>query len=62
MPVERMKELRRRRHRRAKLKKLRKKLLEAQTPEERAKIIEKIRKISPWYPIPEIKESPGSGA
>lgn len=60
MPVERMKELRRRRHRRKKLKKLRQKLLAAQTPEERAKIIEKIRKISPWYPIPEVESAPES--
>ena len=46
--VERDRELARRRKRREKLKKLRKKYAEAQTPAERAEIEAKVRKISPF--------------
>ncbi len=53
MATEREKEIRRRQHRRAKLRKLRAKLAAARSKEERQKIIEKIRKINPFLPIPE---------
>lgn len=53
MAIEREKEIRRRRHRRAKLRKLRAKLAAARGKEERQKIIEKIRKIHPFLSLPE---------
>ncbi len=53
MAIERMKELRRRRHRRQKVRKLRAKLMATKDPSERQRIIEKIRRISPNAPIPE---------
>ena len=53
MAIERMKELRRRRHRRQKVRKLRAKLMATKDPGERQRIIEKIRRISPNAPIPE---------
>ncbi len=51
MATEREREIRRRRHRKAKLKKLRKRLAEARTLEEREYIIERIRRVSPFAPI-----------
>lgn len=57
MAREKDRELRRRRHRRWKLKKLREKLKKTEDPKEREKIIAKIKKINPWYEIPELKEA-----
>jgi len=51
MTNERDREIRRRRHRRAKIKKLRAQLAEAKTKAEKDKIIEKIRKVSLTAPI-----------
>jgi hypothetical protein len=51
--VERDRELARRRHRRAKLKKLRAKYRAAQNDTERQRIIEKVRKISPLVKLAE---------
>ena len=51
MTSEREREIKRRRHRRNKIKKLRAKLAEAKNKAEREKIIAKIRKISPTAPI-----------
>jgi hypothetical protein len=51
--VERDRELARRRQRRAKLKKLRVKYREAQNDQERARIVEKVRKISPFVKLEE---------
>ena len=51
MVREREQELRRRRVRKQKLKKLRAKLAATTDPAERERIIQKIRKISPWAPI-----------
>jgi len=53
MVTERQKELRRRRSRRKKLRKLRTRLSTAKNVEEREKIKAKIRRISPWAPLPE---------
>jgi hypothetical protein len=53
MATEREKEIRRRRHRRAKLRKLKAKLAAMRSKEERQKIIAKIRKIHPFLPLPE---------
>ncbi len=44
----RQREIRQRRNRKEKLKKLREKYLSAKTPEEKAKILEKVAKIAPW--------------
>jgi len=49
--VERDRELARRRHRRAKLKKLRQRYLQATRPSEKAAIVEKVRKISPLIDV-----------
>jgi hypothetical protein len=51
MTSERDREIKRRRHRRAKIKKLRAKLAETKTKAEREKLIAKIRKISRTAPI-----------
>ncbi len=51
MATEREREIRRRRHRRKKLKYLRGRLAKATSDAERRKIIEKIRRISPRAPI-----------
>jgi hypothetical protein len=51
MTSERAREIKRRRHRRDKIKKLRARLAEAGNKAEREKIIEKIRKVSPTAPI-----------
>ncbi|MDK1030256.1 MAG: hypothetical protein QGM50_09825 [Anaerolineae bacterium] len=51
MAIERDKEIRRRRHRKRKIKKLRAKLAEAGTKAEKDKIIAKIRKVSLKAPV-----------
>ena len=51
MGRERDKELRRRRRRKEKLRRLRAKLAATTDPQERERIIQKIRRISPWAPI-----------
>jgi len=51
MTTERAREIKRRRHRRDKIKKLRTRLAEAGNKAEKEKIIAKIRKISPTAPI-----------
>lgn len=51
MTTERDREIKRRRHRRNKIKKLRAKLAEAGNKAEKEKIIAKIRKISPTAPV-----------
>mgnify|MGYP001062621481 CR=1 FL=1 len=51
MTSERQREIKRRRHRRDKIKKLRAKLAEAKTKAEKEKIIAKIRKASPTAPV-----------
>ncbi|RME83996.1 MAG: hypothetical protein D6775_06680 [Caldilineae bacterium] len=49
--AERVREIRRRRRRREKIQKLRAKLAQARNQAERERIIEKIRRISPFAPI-----------
>ena len=51
MTSERDREIRRRRHRKDKIKKLRARLAEASNKAEKEKIIAKIRKISPTAPV-----------
>ena len=51
MASERDREIKRRRHRKDKIKKLRAKLAEASNKAEREKIIAKIRKVSPTAPV-----------
>ncbi|MGD8406709.1 MAG: hypothetical protein PVJ21_23835 [Anaerolineales bacterium] len=51
MTTERDREIKRRRHRKKKIKKLRAKLAEASNKAEKEKIIAKIRKVSPTAPI-----------
>ena len=51
MAIERKKEIKRRRHRRAKIKKLRAQLAEAKNKVQREKIIAKIIQTSPKAPI-----------
>ena len=51
MAIERKREIKRRRHRRAKIKKLRALLAEAKTKTEKEKVIAKIRKVSLTAPI-----------
>jgi hypothetical protein len=51
MTSERDREIKRRRHRRKKIKKLRAKLAEAKNKADKEKIIAKIRKVSPTAPI-----------
>jgi hypothetical protein len=53
MSCERHREIRRRRHRRMKVRKLRQKLEQTTDPEERRRIIEKIRRVAPNAPVPE---------
>jgi hypothetical protein len=50
MATERAREIKRRRHRKDKIKKLRAKLAEASNKAEKEKLIAKIRKISPTAP------------
>lgn len=49
--TERAHELRVRRHRREKIRKLKAKLAAANSKSEREKIIEKIRRVHPFYPL-----------
>jgi hypothetical protein len=50
--IERKTELKRRRHRRAKVRKLRERLAKAKTPQEIQAILQRIHKISPfWKPV-----------
>ena len=51
MTSEREREIKRRRHRKNKIRKLRAKLAEASNKAEKEKIIAKIRKISPTAPV-----------
>jgi len=51
MATEREREIKRRRHRKDKIKKLRASLAEASNKAEKEKIIAKIRKISPTAPV-----------
>ena len=53
MGCERHRELRRRRRRKKKLRRLRARLVETTDPQERERLIAKIRRISPRAPIPE---------
>lgn len=53
-PKRRRFQIRQRQKRREKIKKLKEKYLRAKTQEEKEKIIEKISKIAPHYPIEEI--------
>ncbi len=53
-PKRRQFEIKKKRNRRKKIKKLKAKYLSATTKEEKEKIIEKILKIAPHYPIEEI--------
>jgi hypothetical protein len=53
MPVERKKEIRRRRQRKRKLRMLKNKLAEAKDMKSREKIIEKIKRIQPGYIPPD---------
>ncbi|MCS6978218.1 MAG: hypothetical protein NZM31_14590 [Gemmatales bacterium] len=55
--VERKSELRRRRTRRAKIRKLRAKLAQAKNPTEAEQIIAKIKRISPFWSPPEQSQS-----
>ena len=49
MPIERQKEIKRRRHRRDKLKKLKIQLSEVKDAKTREQLIEKIRRLQPFY-------------
>jgi len=51
--IERVRELRRRRHRRKKVRYLRARLEQTRDPQERQRLIQKIRRISRNAPIPE---------
>ena len=53
MATERAREIKRRRHRKAKLKKLRARLAEAKNKTEKEAVIAKIRKVSPRAPVDE---------
>ena len=57
MSCERHREIRRRRQRKKKIRKLRAHLADASNPSERARIIAQIRRISPYAPIPEDQAS-----
>jgi len=52
MAIERQKELRRRQQRKKKVRALRARLMATKDPAERARLIQKIRKISPNAPVP----------
>ena len=49
MPIERQKEIKRRRQRRHKLKKLKMQLAESKDAKERELLIEKIKKLQPYF-------------
>ncbi|MCD6289209.1 MAG: hypothetical protein J7M34_01805 [Anaerolineae bacterium] len=51
--VERDRELRRRRHRKKKVRRLRARLEQTRDPEERQRLIAKIRRVSRYAPVPE---------
>lgn len=51
--VERQIELRRRRSRRKKMRKLKGKLTVAKTPGDREQIVKRIQKLSPWWQAPQ---------
>lgn len=53
MAIERQKEIKRRRHRRYKVRKLRARLEETTNARERATLIAKIRRVAPSAPVPE---------
>lgn len=53
MATERQKEIKRRRHRRHKIQKLRARLEKATSPRERAFLIKKIKAASPYAPVPD---------
>ena len=53
MPIERQKELRRRRSRKKRLKKLKQQLAEAKTLKERERLIELIHRRQPFFDPPE---------
>ena len=53
MSCERHRELRRRRHRRKKVRRLRARLEQTRDPEERRRLIEKIKRVAPNAPVPE---------
>lgn len=59
-PKRRYFQIRQKQKRRKKIKKLKEKYLKAQTKEEKERIIEKILKIAPHYPIEEILKLNGS--
>ncbi|MCS7160919.1 MAG: hypothetical protein RMJ19_10655 [Gemmatales bacterium] len=54
--IERKNELKRRRHRRWKIRKLRAKLLQCKEPSEAEAILQKIKKLSPLYPLDWLRE------
>ena len=51
--VERDRELRRRRHRKKKVRRLRARLEQTRDPQERQRLIAKIRRVSRYAPVPE---------
>ncbi len=53
MRTEKDRKLERRRRRKKKLRYLRARLERTTDPEERKRLIEKIRRVSPWAPVPE---------
>ena len=53
MRTEKDRKLERRRRRKKKLRYLRARLERTTNPEERKRLIEKIRRVSPWAPVPE---------
>lgn len=53
MATERQKEIKRRRHRYRKVRKLRARLEQTTDLRERARLIAKIKKVSPYSPVPE---------
>ncbi|MBI4403707.1 MAG: hypothetical protein HY537_06085 [Deltaproteobacteria bacterium] len=55
-PLQRMNELRRRRKRRAKLLKLRARLAKAKNQDEIQKLIQKLKRVSPFYPVQRIAQ------
>jgi Family of unknown function (DUF6800) len=60
--IERKSELKRRRHRRAKIKKLRAKLAKAKNPHEAQLVTQRIKKISPFWHLPGEAPAPAKPA
>ena len=55
MPLrERAREIHRRRRRGRKLKELKRRMVASQDPKARKKILEKIRRLLPWGPLPDL--------